>query len=322
MSQKITTFVTGSAVASGGTMAFSYPAGTTMGMFNLNTSSHKLYVEGHNTQYNFLDDFTISFATAAATVTYNGTTPIPANTVVRLMLEMSGQNDQRQLLDAGELNGFISTAQQGAAATNVGGGNANLQPLGVKAPILIARFGSPSTISTTKFLATTAVAGTTLQTLATPVVNDVARACQIVSSNAGDTTQTITIRGFDAYGQAMTEAIALNGTTPVFGKKAFKQVNSYQSSAALAGNLSIGDSKILGIPVFLPGAAYVIREIQDGAVATAGTFVAGGSVKQTATTADVRGTWTPNATLNGTIALELAIICPDVNYLGASQFAG
>lgn len=321
MSFRISTFVTGSAVASGGTMAFTYPVGTSIGHFNLNEGPHKLYVEGHNSLYNFLDDFTISFSAANATVTYNGSTSIPASTKVLLMLDCGGRNDQRQFQDSLEITGFPGTANVANTGVNPNG-SANTVPLAGKLPVMTVRYGSPTTISTTKFLATTAVAGTTLQTLATAVINDVPRACQIVSSNAGDTTQVITIRGFDDLGAALTESITANGTTPVFGKKAFKQVNSYQSSASMAGNLSIGDSKILGIPFFLPGAGYVLKEIQDGASATAGTFVAGVSVKQTATTGDSKGTWTPNATLNGTIALELLIASSDETWRGGTNFAG
>jgi hypothetical protein len=320
MTFRIATFQTGSAVASGGTMAFTFPPGTTMGHYNLNEGAHKLYVEAHNSLYNFLDDFTISFATAAATVTYNGSTAIPANTRVLLMLDSGGRNDLRQFQDDLEIIGYPGAAN----VTNVGAnpnGAANTIPLAGKLPVMVVRYGSPSTISTTAVLATTAVAGTTLQTLATPVIFDVPRALQIVSSSAGDTTQVITIRGRDDKGAAMTESITANGTTPVFGKKAFKEVISYQSSASMAGNLSIGNSKILGIPFFLPGAAYVLKEVQDGAVATAGTFVAGVSVKQTATSGDPKGTWTPNATLNGTIALELIIAVPDETWRGGTHFS-
>lgn len=320
MTFRISTFTPGSAVASGGTMAFTYPVGTTMGYFSLNAGKHVLYVEGHASAYNFLDDFTISFATAAATVTYNGTTPIPANTKVLLMLESVGRDDQRQFFDGIEFQGWPGTANAANSGQNPNGA-ANTIPLATKLSPLLIRYGSPSTISTTAVLTTTAVTLTTLQTLATPVVFDVPRALQIVSSGAGDTTQVITLRGFDDTGAAMTESITANGTTPVFGKKAFKQVNSYQSSASMAGNLSIGNSKILGLPVFLPGAAYVIKEVQDGAVATAGAFVAGVSVKQTATSGDPKGTWTPNATLNGTIALELLVICGDGTYRGGSNYA-
>lgn len=320
MSFRISTFTTGSAVASGGTMAFTYPPGTSIGHFNLNLGAHKLYVEGHNSLYNFLDDFTISFSAANATVTYNGTTAIPASTKVQLMLDCGGRNDQRQFLDYLEVTGYPGAANVSNVGVNPNGA-ANTVPLFGKYAVATVRYGSPTTISTTGILATTAVGGTTLQTLATPVILDVPRALQIVSSNAGDTTQVITIRGKDMYGAAMTESITANGTTPVFGKKAFKEVISYQSSASMAGNLSIGNSKILGLPFFLGGAAYVLKEVQDGAVATAGSFVAGVSVKQTATSGDPRGTWTPNATLNGTIALELIIAATDETWTGGTQYS-
>jgi hypothetical protein len=124
---------------------------------------------------------------------------------------------------------------------------------------------------------------------------DVPRAVSIVSSNVGDTTQTVTVRGTDFYGQAMTETIAANGTTTVNGKKAFFTVTSVKYSANLAGNLSVGTTDILGLPAALYGAGYVLKEISNGAAATAGTFVAAATVTPTATTADVRGTYVPNA---------------------------
>ena len=54
---------------------------------------------------------------------------------------------------------------------------------------------------------------------------DVARGVSIVTSNAGNTTQTVTVTGIDYYGQAQTETLTCNGTTTVSGKKAFEAIS-------------------------------------------------------------------------------------------------
>lgn len=308
------TAMTSAAVATSGTITFNYPSGTGPGTFNGQSSRHVAFARGLQNLLTWPTDFSLTFGASNITFTYLGATSIPANTQVDLQLETAGQNDGGQLNGPVFLNGVVgNTAILGET---------QYPPRIALAPMAMIKFGSPSTISTTAVLATTAVANGNLNTLATPVVFDCPRALQIVSSSAGDTTQTITIRGLDEFGNAMTESIAANGTTPVFGKKAFKQVNSYQSSAAMAGNLSIGNSKILGLPLYLAGAGWVLRELQDQAVATAGSFVAGVNTLATATTGDVRGTWTPNAALNGTIALDLFVMAPDPTYRGIPQFAG
>src|SRR5690348_17297940 len=50
------------------------------------------------------------------------------------------------------------------------------------------------------------------------------RNVQIVASGA--TTSNVTINGTDIRNQVISETLALNGTTPVFGVKAFKTVTS------------------------------------------------------------------------------------------------
>lgn len=299
--------IASAAVPNGGTLTFNYPAGTSAGHYKINASRHLAYARGLQALLSWPTDFSLTFNATNITFTYLGATPIPAGTVVNLQLETSGDNAARDFQD----NLRIQQITGGVYG-----------PRSIALAVHQVLFGAPSTISTTAVLATTAVTDTALKTLATPVDFDAPRAVQIVSSNAGDTARTITIRGLDDLNQPMTEIITLNGTTPVFGAKAFKRIISYQASVALAGNLSIGNSKILGLPFHLPGAAWVLREEQDGAVATAGTFVAGVNTIPSGTTGDVRGTWTPNATLNGSIGLSLFVLCPDPTYRGLPQFAG
>ena len=117
----------------------------------------------------------------------------------------------------------------------------------------------------------------------------------VVSSGAGDTTQTVTVTGTDYYGQAQTQTISLNGTTSVGSLKTFKTITQVAVSAALAGNLSVGSGNVFGLPYKVTNAGYLLRTGWDNVVSdNAGTFVAADSTTATATTGDVRGTFSPS----------------------------
>lgn len=65
---------------------------------------------------------------------------------------------------------------------------------------------------------------------------------RVVSSNAGDTTQTLTAYGLDGAGVPQTEVIALNGTTPVLGLKTFSEVMGSVLSATCLGTVLLTDT--------------------------------------------------------------------------------
>jgi hypothetical protein len=137
---------------------------------------------------------------------------------------------------------------------------------------------------------------------------DYARAVNVDSTDTGDTTQTVTVTGTDYWGQAQTETIALNGTTLVAGQKAFKTITSVIVSAALTGNLTVGNEDIFGLPYRVTDAGYLFRVGWAGALAQdAGTFVAADTATATATTGDVRGTYAPSSAANGTRRLVIGI---------------
>lgn len=172
----------------------------------------------------------------------------------------------------------------------------------------------PATKSATAVCAAQAIAGAANATIngasATSGVAtfDYARIVTAVSSNAGDTTQSITVTGTDYYGQAQTELIALNGTTTVSGLKAFKTITQVAVSAALAGNLSVGDGDSFGLPYRVTDGGYLLRRGWAGAVAdNAGTFTAADTATATASTGDVRGTFAPTTAANGSRRLVIAI---------------
>lgn len=138
---------------------------------------------------------------------------------------------------------------------------------------------------------------------------DVARAVNVDSTNAGDTTQTVTITGTDYWNQAQTETITMNGTTAVSGLKAFKTITQVAVSAALAGNLTVGSTDVFGLPYRITDAGYIIRVGWAGALAEdAGTFVAADTTSPaTATTGDVRGTYDPSSAADGSRRLVMAL---------------
>lgn len=128
---------------------------------------------------------------------------------------------------------------------------------------------------------------------------DVPRAVSVVSANAGDTAQVITVVGFDAYNQPMTENITLNGVTTVSGQKAFRRITRVAASASTLGNVSVGSTDILGLPLRVAIRNHALTA-WDGAFVTTGTFAAADATSPaTATTDDVRGTYLPPAATNG-----------------------
>lgn len=168
-------------------------------------------------------------------------------------------------------------------------------------PIAKVSLGSPAALDADGYAAAQAVATAKNLTLngALSGVADVARGVQAVSSDAGDTTQTVTFYGLDGYGIAVAETLTLTGTTPVLGKKAFKSVSRIAVSAACTGNVSAGTSDKLGLPLRLNAIADHLRVFFNDAVDASATVVKGDATTATATTGDVRGTVDPNSACNG-----------------------
>ena len=215
---------------------------------------------------------------------------------------------------------WMGTATGPQTAGWVSGGNPGVIGLGV-GPMGRTTYLDivPATLSATAVCAAQAVAAAGNATINGASASggvatfDYARAVSVVSSNAGDTTQTVTVTGTDYYGQAQTETIALNGTTSVDGDKTFKTITQVAVSAALTGNLSVGNNDIFGLPYRITDAGYLFRTGWAGAVAdNAGTFVAADTATATATTGDVRGTFKPTTAANGSRRLVIGMIMTSV----------
>lgn len=146
------------------------------------------------------------------------------------------------------------------------------------------------------------------------VTLDVPRAVSVTSSDAGDTTQTATVSGYDVYGAAMSEAIAFNGAATISGKKAFYRVTQIAISAALTGNGSAGTLDIFGMPYAIGDKNYYeVVKWNSVLAADAATVLAAVTTTATTTTGDVRGTVVPSSAADGSKRLTcyLFIANPD-----------
>jgi len=112
-----------------------------------------------------------------------------------------------------------------------------------------------------------------------------------VASTGNISAVTFTITGYDLYGQRMTQAITGPNNGTVTTTKAFKSVISVATSGAVGTNTSVGYGDVLGIPVRVTDAGYIVHVGWAGALADdAGTFVAAVTTDPaTSTTGDVRG---------------------------------
>ena len=144
---------------------------------------------------------------------------------------------------------------------------------------------------------------------------DCPRAVSIVSGTGTLTNRNVTISGYDYYGQAMSEVIA-TGTvqsTTVPGKKAFFQISSATISGALGATIAVGTTDVLGIPVRVFNAAYIVSVKSNNTLAQdAGTFVAADTATATTTTGDVRGTYAPATASNGIVRTVMTISLPGI----------
>lgn len=144
---------------------------------------------------------------------------------------------------------------------------------------------------------------------------DVPRALIITIGTGTIANQTITISGYDYYGQSMSEAIATGTTqsTTVSGKKAFYIVTSITTTGAVGGTVAVGTTDLLGIPVRVTNVAYITSVKSNNTLAQdAGSFVAADTATATTSTGDVRGTYAPATASNGIVRTVMTIALPGI----------
>jgi hypothetical protein len=132
----------------------------------------------------------------------------------------------------------------------------------------------------------------------------------VIIDAAGAATAVLTVTGTDVYGIPMSEAITLNGTTAVAGKKAFKTITQIAASAA-ATDFFVGTGDVFGLPIRADSRNYV-QTAWGGAFVTTGTFVAAVTTSPaTTTTGDVRGTFAPADAADASKRLTLWVFVAD-----------
>ena len=142
-----------------------------------------------------------------------------------------------------------------------------------------------------------------------------------VASAAG--TPNMTVTGRDYLGAKMIETIALNGTTPVAGVKAFKYIDSIVVASGITGTLNVGWNDAFGLP-YRAASTLIRAELKnDITAANAGAIVAGiiSGTTSTATTGDVRGVYTPATVIpDGTNTFEFWYMVDRSDLHGVRQY--
>ena len=159
--------------------------------------------------------------------------------------------------------------------------------------------------------------GTTRYVLDTP-------RCVDVLTAGADTTQTITFRGFDVYGQPMTQSVTAGGTgVRVATTKAFKAITRVSVSASTVGNVSVGTTDTIGLPYRVVSRDYINFNYNATVGLLSAVTAAVLTSPATAITGDVRGTIALASASDGvkrlvaTIALPAIACGPNATRIGA-----
>ena len=92
---------------------------------------------------------------------------------------------------------------------------------------------------------------------------------EILSDNAGDTTQTVTLFGRNAAGELISDPVALNGTVLALSALTFERILKIVVSAAHTGNITIRDQDTDTEIVVIESGVLQIRRPFYGAAAEA-----------------------------------------------------
>jgi hypothetical protein len=295
-------------VTTGGTITVIYPTGRGRGDYFLGRS-HRIDVNG--TGLIFPRDFTVVMNAASAVFTLTAAVTLPANVPIFVTFDRGGGANSSlvgQLRDLGAL-----TERLDRTVTN--------------ANLVLVQMGTPVAASAVNIAGSQTIGAGASYALNGALVTAgvaIADTPRNVVWTCGTSMVGFTLRvtGTDEYGAAMVEDFVGVSGAAVTGKKAFARVTSCAvTGSGTPAASTIGFGALFGLPLSVGFANFILRDFQDGVTATAGAVVAAVSVAQSATSGDVRGTWTPNVAADGTknYALWLGVASPDI---GPPQFAG
>jgi hypothetical protein len=283
-------------VAPGSSFSVPYPSGHSKGLY-VNGLDHRIAVEklGGEEYRAMRGDVTFDFSSASVIMITNrmtGRATFPQGSVVHVQLDRPGINGE--MIRGGQPDKVRTAVSQ------------------------IIDFGSPAASNNVGLAASQSVAlnGKMVLTAAAKAL-DFPR--NIVGAWTG--TAICTVRGRDEFGKKMTEKSA-SGVT-FTGKKAFASVEEIQFSAAVT-LATAGWGNVFGLPVFLSRQGAVQNIVIDGGAPDAtksAEFIVGEKSDITATSGDVRGTWTPSAAVSGLTHFEAQILIDNPYMLGKTQYA-
>jgi len=151
----------------------------------------------------------------------------------------------------------------------------------------------------------------------------------VATHNSSVVASTVTVNGFDVYGNAMSEILTIAATgvsQTASGKKAFSTISSIAITSAgnsEANTLNIGTGNVIGLPYKLATKNDALFFI-DGVIETAPTaVVVASTATATATTGDVRGTVDFSSDPDGTREYAAWVVVSDasqVDMYGVAQF--
>jgi hypothetical protein len=285
----------GSAVTDSGTFTVNYPTNKDAGAYRSGLD-HKAATNAYGILSTVDGTLAITFGTSNMTITNKSGGTLAAGTTLWLQLAQAEDADD-----------------ENAAA--------NIEQM-AKSKLYVINLGAPDVADADGVSASASVTASADGVIGGALASGGVATFDVPRNVVGAWTNTaiMTVTGTDQYGKVVVESSG-SGTS-MAGKKAFKTVTHFTVSANVTG-CTVGTGDVLGLPVFLAGAARVLGEMQDGAKATAGTTVAGvATVPATATTGDVRGTYDPNAAANGSLVFELICAIDDPSFKGVAQFDG
>jgi len=173
----------------------------------------------------------------------------------------------------------------------------------------IAATQTPAAAGNLTLTAGTSVKSVVLNTGVTVLQLDCARAVSVTLVTGG-TPRAFVVSGYDYYGQPMTESITSVAAATTPGKKAFYQISSISVAGATTTAVTVGTTDVIGIPVRVVDAGYLVGVGWANALARdTGTFAQADTATATAITGDVRGTYKPSSATNGTSRIVLTIGC-------------
>lgn len=279
----------------GAAITAAYPFGKSADDY-LGGTDHFIASNAIRTLFALARDFTIDFGPTLITVTLTTGEALPGGTVIYLNVDRSGEDFSEALVNPNRM-ALMATVRYmfGAVATAV---------------------ATAACVSQSVAAAANAILNGTLAAGSPAVVTfDVPR--NVVAAWTG--AAVLTVYGTDENGSVTVESSA-SGVT-FTGKKSFKTITRITVNAAVTA-LTAGNGVVLGLPGFLADAGDVLKELVNGANATAGVVLAGDQTVATALTGSVHGTWAPNAAPNGTNVYEMIAAVRSFSYRGRSQFAG